>query len=297
MAARGHILALMTVLIWGITFVSTKVLLVGCSPIEILFFRFSIGLIALCVIRPRRMRVESWRAEGLFIAAGACGVTLYFLLENIALTMTTASNVGVIVAVAPLFTGLISAFLLKQGRLGKRFFTGFVLAIVGIVLISFTGEPLAGNSSDLGLLGCLLAVFAAMVWAVYSNLSTRISAKGYDTLLATRRTFFWGILFMVPCLPLLGFNPDWAFVFQPQTMANLVFLGLGASALCYVMWNTAVKELGPVKTTTYIYLVPVVTIAMSIAILGEPFTVQIAAGALLTIVGLVVSQLKSSKDS
>ena len=145
----------------------------------------------------------------------------------------------------------------------------------------------------MGLVGCLLALLAAIVWAVYSNISKRISARGYGTVLATRRTFFWGLAFMLPCLPLLGFAPDWSFVLTPLALGNLVFLGLGASALCYVMWNTAVRELGPVKTTAYIYLVPVVTIATSVAILGEPLTPAIVAGALLTIAGLVISELKS----
>ena len=296
-AARGHGLALATVLIWGVTFVSTKVLLEGCSPNEILFFRFALGFAALWAIRPRLLRVAGWRDELLFVAAGACGVTLYFLMENIALVYTTASNVGVIVAVAPLFTGLIASLVLKEGALGRRFFLGFVLAIAGIALISFVGG--AGAPADagaavggIGLVGCLLALLAAIVWAVYSNISKRISARGYGTVLATRRTFFWGLAFMLPCLPLLGFDPDWAFVLTPLALGNLVFLGLGASALCYVMWNTAVRELGPVKTTAYIYLVPVVTIATSVAILGEPLTPTIVAGALLTIAGLVISELK-----
>lgn len=298
-AARGHGLALVTVLIWGVTFVSTKVLLEGCSPIEILFFRFALGFAALWAIRPRLLRVAGWRDELLFVAAGACGVTLYFLMENIALVYTTASNVGVIVAVAPLFTGLIASLVLREGTLGRRFFLGFALAIAGIALISFVGgagapaDAEAADAGGLGLVGCLLALLAAIVWAVYSNISKRISARGYGTVLATRRTFFWGLAFMLPCLPLLGFAPDWSFVLTPLALGNLVFLGLGASALCYVMWNTAVRELGPVKTTAYIYLVPVVTIATSVAILGEPLTPAIVAGALLTIAGLVISELKS----
>lgn len=295
-AARGHGLALATVLIWGVTFVSTKVLLEGCSPIEILFFRFALGFAALWAIRPRLLRVAGWRDELLFVAAGACGVTLYFLMENIALVYTTASNVGVIVAVAPLFTGLIASLVLREGTLGRRFFLGFALAIAGIALISFVGgAPAPADAADaggLGLVGCLLALLAAIVWAVYSNISKRISARGYGTVLATRRTFFWGLAFMLPCLPLLGFDPDWSFILTPLALGNLVFLGLGASALCYVMWNTAVRELGPVKTTAYIYLVPVVTIATSVAILGEPLTPAIVAGALLTIAGLVISELK-----
>ncbi len=285
--ARGHVLALMTALIWGVTFVSTKVLLEGLSPVEVLFLRFCIGYAALWVIRPRLFKVANWRDEALFAAMGVTGVTLYFLLENIALTYTAASFVGVIVATAPLATGLVAAFVLKEGKLGWNFFLGFALAMAGIALISFEGD--AGSSS---LLGCGLALAAAIMAAIYTNLSKRIAARGYDVVLCTRRMFFWGLASMLPFLPLLGFDPSWAYLAQPQAWGNLAFLGLGASALCYVMWNEAIRRLGPVKTAVYIYLTPVVTIAAAIAVLGEPLTAQILFGMALVIVGLVVSERK-----
>ena len=71
---------------------------------------------------------------------------------------------------------------------------------------------------------------------------------------------------------------------------NLVFLGLGASALCFVTWNMAVKELGPVKTSLYIYLVPALTVLASAAVLGDPLTPPVVAGVLLTIAGLFLSE-------
>lgn len=289
---RGHVLALITVFVWGITFVSTKVLLEGCSPAEILVLRFSVGFVALLAIRPKRMKVAGWRDEGLFCAAGATGVAGYFLLENIALSYTTASNVGVIVAVSPLLTGLIAGLVLKKTVLRANFFIGFVIALSGIALIGFSG-----SSIDTGLVGCALALLAALVWAVYSNVSKRISEHGFDTLLATRRTFFWGLVWMLPFMPVLGFSPDWSFIFQPVMLGNLLFLGLGASALCYVMWNTAVDLLGPVKSTAYIYLIPVVTIVTAMIVLSEQLTGAIAVGVGLTVVGLIVSERDGSKKS
>lgn len=96
--ATGHLTALVTILIWGTTFISTKVLLVDFEPIEILFFRF---ILALLFVYPYRMRGTTKRQEAVFAAAGLCGVCLYYLLENIALTYTMASNVGVIISIAP----------------------------------------------------------------------------------------------------------------------------------------------------------------------------------------------------
>ena len=105
--ATGHLAALVTILIWGTTFISTKVLLVDFEPIEILFFRFIMGFLALLIVYPRRMKKTTKRQEAVFAAAGLCGICLYYLLENIALTYTMASNVGVIISIAPFFLSLI----------------------------------------------------------------------------------------------------------------------------------------------------------------------------------------------
>lgn len=99
--SAGHLAALFTVLIWGTTFISTKVLLADFQPAEILFFRFALGFAALLLVCPRRLELNDPRQELLFAAAGLCGICLYYLLENIALTYTMASNVGVIISVAP----------------------------------------------------------------------------------------------------------------------------------------------------------------------------------------------------
>lgn len=138
--ALGHVLTLMTIIIWGTTFVSTKVLLEAFTPIEILFFRFTLGYLSLWAIYPRKGTYGTLRQELLFAAAGLCGVTLYFLLENIALTYTFASNVGVIISIAPFFTAFLANWLLDGEPLRKRFFVGFAAALTGIILIGLNGN-------------------------------------------------------------------------------------------------------------------------------------------------------------
>ena len=190
--ASGHLSALLTIIIWGTTFISTKVLLVDFQPIEILFFRFVMGLIALLLVCPHRMRGTTRRQELTFAAAGLCGVCLYYLLENIALTYTMASNVGVIISVAPFFTAILAHIFLKQDeKLRANFFIGFLIAMVGIVLISFNGAAMELNPA-----GDLLALLAAFIWACYSILTRKISSYGYNTILTTRRIFLYGILFI-----------------------------------------------------------------------------------------------------
>ena len=106
---QGHLFGAFSVLVWGTTFVSTKVLLRAFTPLEIMVARFTLGFLALLIVGKGLMRPQKRWHEGLFALAGLSGVTLYFLMENIALTYISASLVGVIVAAAPLFTALIAA--------------------------------------------------------------------------------------------------------------------------------------------------------------------------------------------
>ena len=284
----GHLAALMTIIVWGITFISTKVLLRDFTPLEILFIRFTLGWLALWLVCPRRLVLTDRRQEWLFAFAGLTGVTLYFLLENIALTYSFASNVGVIVAVAPFFTALLAFRFLDGERPRANFFLGFVVAITGIGLISFNGSTVL----QLNPLGDLLAVLAALVWAVYSILTRKIGAHGYGSLQATRRIFFYGLLFMLPCLPVLGFSWDTARVLKPVNLFNLLFLGLWASALCFVTWTFSFRRLGAIKTVVYIYLVPVVTVLTSVLVLHERITWMSATGTALTLLGLAISEMR-----
>lgn len=283
---RGHLSALVTIVIWGTTFISTKVLLVDFQPVEILFFRFIMGLAALLIACPRRLKGTSARQEAVFAAAGLCGICLYYLLENIALTYTMASNVGVIISVAPFFTAILSHMFLKHDeKLKPGFFIGFLVAMAGIALISFNGSALKLNPA-----GDLLALLAALVWACYSILTKKISGYGYHTILTTRRVFLYGILFMIPALFLFDFRLDLGRFTNGTYLLNILFLGLGASALCFVTWNVAVKILGAVKTSIYIYMVPVITVVTSVLILKEPFTWMTGAGTVLTLAGLLISE-------
>ena len=123
----GHLAALLTIVIWGTTFISTKILLVDFKPVEILFFRFVMGFVILLAISPKRLKTKSRKEELTFVLAGLCGICLYYLLENIALTYTLASNVGVIISVAPFFTAIAIA-----SCPASRVFIGMICALRGL---------------------------------------------------------------------------------------------------------------------------------------------------------------------
>lgn len=287
--AFGHALAFFTVLVWGTTFISTKVLLRAFSATEILFYRFIIGYLALWLFCPRPLRLENRKQELYFAAAGLTGITFYYLFENIALSYSLASSVGVIVSIAPFFTALLAHFFLDGEPLRAQFLAGFACAITGIVLISWNGTAVF----HLNPLGDILAVCAAFVWAIYSVLGRKISAFGLNTIQTTRRTFLYGLVFMLPALALLGFRPGPERFTDPLNLANMAYLALGASAVCFVTWNLAVRRLGAVKTSVYIYMTPVISVLGSALILHERITPVTLCGTALTLAGLLLSERRA----
>lgn len=226
--------------------------------------------------------------EFLFAGAGLTGVTLYFLLENIALTHTFASNVGIIVAVVPFFTALLAHFLLKGEGFSRRFFLGFAAAFTGIFLIMANGAFVL----ELNPAGDILALGAAFVWAAYSILMKKIGVNTSNMIICTRRIFFYGIALMIPALWLLPANMDWHLMVKPVNAFNLLYLGLFASALCFLTWNRVVEILGAVKSSIYIYMVPVVAVVASAIILGERLTWISLTGILLTLCGVTISEYR-----
>ncbi len=293
MQLKAHLTALLTILIWGTTFVSTKLLLVDFSPIEILVIRFIIGYASLWLIFPKKLPFLGKKRELMIAAAGLCGITLYYLLENIALTYTLASNVGVICSTAPFFTAILSTVFLKSEKQGARFYIGFGIAMAGVALISFNSGATEAMGFTSSPVGDWLALAAAVVWAVYALLTKKINSFGHGAIPITRRTFFYGIIFMLPALFLMDFSIDPARLIDTQNLLNLLYLGLGASAACFVSWNFAVKWLGSVKTSVYIYIIPVITVISSFLILNEPINAMTGAGIVLTLAGLFLSESKN----
>ena len=243
---KAHALALFTILVWSTTFVATKVLLAaGLTPLWILVIRFALGFVALSCLRPHRLRLTRPRDGRLFAAAGLTGVACYFLLENVALTFTSATAVGAICATSPLFCALIALARGQRPASPAGFAVGFVLAMGGILLVGTAsgGSAFTGSAAD---------NLSAAGWPLSPRsfgqstppLVSRIAEAGYETLAATKRIFAWGLLFMTPTFPFAGTFPAEA-PGNPLVVPNLLFLGLLASAACFATWNFAVKHLGP----------------------------------------------------
>ena len=184
-----------------------------------------------------------------------------------------------------LYKGYVDNFNKTEEKLKVQFFVGFSVAMIGVCLISFNGSKL-----NLNPIGDILAIAAAFVWAVYSLLTRKISSFGYHTIQTTRRIFVYGIIFMLPFLIIFDFNLNVQNFIKPEYTINLSYLGIGASALCFVTWNYAVKILGAVKTSVYIYMVPVITVVTSVIVLKETITWMAMLGIGFTLMGLFLSE-------
>ena len=146
---------------------------------------------------------------------------------------------------------------------------------------------------NLNPIGDFLAILASVLWAVYSILTRKISEFGYNTIQTTRRVFLYGIIFLIPAMFIFRFDFGIERFANPVNLASILFLGMGASAMCFVTWTFAVKILGAVKTSIYIYMIPVITVVTSVIILDETVTPMSLCGIALTLVGLVLSERAS----
>ena len=282
----SYSLALLVIFIWSVTFVSTKILLEYLSPTEILFYRYVTAYLLFFAANPKIIWPLSFRDEAKFAVAGFLGVTLYFLCENFALSFSTASNVSLLVATAPMLTGLVSHFLTKNERITMNFIYGGLFALAGVFLIVFNGHFVL----RLNPAGDMLAIMAALSFALYSIIIRDLNRAVYSAAIITRKTFFYSLISLIPLLftPLFEWDPG--VLMNREVYGNLIFLGVFASALCFLLWNRVIWDLGAVRANNLIYLSPPLAMLSAAIVLHERITLFAAGGGILILLGVYLSQ-------
>ena len=279
---RYHLAALFTVSVWGATFVSTKALIAaGLTPAEIFLMRFALGYLCILPLAPRRLRAENRRDEAAFAAAGVCGGSLYFLLENVALEYALASNVSLLVCTAPVWTALAAGRADRGERMTRRQAAGAALAAAGMALVVLNGRFVLHISPA----GDLLALAAALSWMGYSLVIKRLGAR-YPASFIARKVFFYGMATILPVFAFRPFAATGELLARPVVWANLLFLGVVASGFCYALWNTVMRRLGAVRATNYIFFNPLVTMLTAALCIGERITTPALAGAAMILCGM-----------
>ncbi len=288
----GHFYAIFTILVWGSCFVLTKEMLTTYTAIQIIPLRMALAYVTLWVLRPKTLKLPR-KDELMFILIGVTGGSLYFFLQNTALSYTYAANVSILVALAPILTVILAQLFSRSGeRLGKYVYIGAVIAIVGVVLVVLNGQL----TFHLNPLGDFIALGAAFMWAVYSILIKKYTER-YDNFLVTRRVMLWAFLTSVPLMLVTDGMPDLRPLFTtPRILLSWLFLGVFGNAVCFAIWNVAFKRLGVVITNNYLYASPFVTLAAGYLILHEEITLMSIIGAVLITAGVIVA-LKKPKSS
>jgi drug/metabolite transporter (DMT)-like permease len=294
-----HLLALTVSCIWGSTFASSSVLIkAGLSPAEIMCLRFLFAYLLLLPFCRQRIIPKSWRDELLFVCLGITGGSLYFLTENYAIKLTTfTSTVALIVCTTPILTAILNRLFWRSEPLTNRFFCGSFIALSGVSMVVLNGVFVLDDNPWV----ILLSFLAALCWAFYSII-LKVLEHRYSTSVITRKTFFWGVITMIPAVILLashgesqlivssgsmssiGFNA--ALLLENRIFANLLFLSLIASLGCFFAWNVVCKRISIVSASNYLYFNPIVSLLVGAVFLNEKLTLMAVAGCLLTIAGV-----------
>lgn len=285
LAMLGHLAALLAVAMWGYSFVSSKVLLDnGLGPVQVYVLRFVIAYAVVLCISHKRLFSASWTDEFLLMLCGMTSGSLYFIAENTALQYTLATNVSLLTSMSPLITAIFLAILYKQEKLGIGTWFGSFLAVLGVACVVFNSS----TNFEIRPLGDILSLAAAVSWTVYSLILRKISA-GYDVWFISRKTFAYGLLTSLPFLAFENWPSDFGQILcRGDVIGNLLFLGLGASTIAYVMWAVSIRNIGALKSNNYMYFQSIVTLVVSYFVLGEPITAIGIAGIALIVGGLWV---------
>ena len=304
---KGWIAAAFTLIVWGVTFVNTRMLLTEFSALEILLLRFALawGMLVLIGLVQRKRCGWQGRNEALFAVMGLTGVFVYQFLENCAIYYTNASNVAILVSFGPIVTALMARLALNDRSLSLRLVLGSLVSIAGVVLVAVNGAV----NFHLRPLGDLMALGAMVSWGAYSILVGKVNALDVPPLVAVRKSFGWALVMMLPLAiwgmtesgyvaldgsysVTLDVGANLARFSSLENGFNLLFLGVFASAACFVLWNVACKALGVVRTTVCLYLTPIIGVLFAAFFLREPITGTLATGGVLIIVGVITATMK-----
>jgi len=257
----------LTVVFWGLSIIGTKIVLAQIPPVSIAFFRYSIAtatLIPLALLTHSLPKI-TLRDLGTIIITSMFGIVLYFLFENNALMYTTASNASMLVAAMPLFAIIIEALFFRQ-RISWKMAVCILISIVGVYLVVTVDGRLDFSSSRF--YGNLLMMGSMICWVVYTFLNKNLDGKYSGMTVITYQSLVSIFLFMPFVLPEIKRWPEFGSI-SPFILANLVFLGVVCSALEYLFYIYAVKKLGATVSTTFLNLIPVVTVVSGTLLLQE----------------------------
>ena len=292
-ALFGHLLALGATLIWSSLYIFARVLADRFSPVELSFWRWAV---AVAVFLPFVWR-EVWAERDIIrrhavrlMAISLIGMVGFSLLMFLAGRTTTATNMSLLAATAPIFIALICRFALREPLSGQQV-TGLLIAVCGVVVLVTKGD--IAHLLSLSLTGGdLWMLCGAMCFGLYSVLVRfRPPQLGMKTFLCT--IMGMGAIWMLP--PVLW---QWLFIkplFRPTgaELISLLHVGAMASVIAFLLWNRAIVLIGAVRAGVVYYSLPFFSYVLALVFLGERMALPQAVGGALIIGGIVLSSLQA----
>lgn len=287
------IFIILTDIFWGISFISTKIILAELPPISIAFFRQLIALVPLVIYLGYKKAFSkmSLKDLGLVSLSGLFGIVLYFIFENTGLKYTTASNASMIVASVPIFTLFCEALFYKF-RITQKMIFCLLLSVLGVYFVISVNGKLEFGSENF--FGNALVIGAMVCWVIYVMLCRSLGAKHSGIVITAYQTLASAVLFVPLSIPEIKYWKNISMV----PFINLVYLGLFCSALAYFFYNYAGKRLGATTCAAFLNLIPVVSVIASYIVLKETISFLQASGMVLIISSLYLLIIKpKSSDS
>jgi len=277
--------ATFAVIAWGVSFVATKIALRYISPVSVVWLRFLMGVVilGLAVVLRRQFAVPNWKNALYLALLGFLGIAFHQWLQSTGLLTAQATTTSWIVASTPIFMALVGWLVLRE-KLTRQQGIGIFLAACGVLLVVSNGDLRALATGNFGTVGDFLILISALNWAVFSTLSRR----GLQQHPATLMMFY-----------VMGFG--WLFssvmFFGGPGLSELRFLnsegwlamgvlGIFCSGLAYIFWYDALKGLPVAQAGSFLYLEPLVTVAVAAWLIDEPVVLASLAGGALILLGV-----------
>ncbi|HHH78040.1 MAG TPA: DMT family transporter [Thermoplasmatales archaeon] len=279
---RYDIVIPMVSLVWAGSFIAVKMGLDEMSPVEIAFFRFAVAspfMFLLLLIKKKPLVIPAREFPSIIVLA-LTGVTLLYLFQFTGIKYTTAATSAMLINTNVIFIAMLSFAFLGE-KLSARKTGGIFLGFAGVAVIF--GNSIFDLTASLE--GNMFIILSAVCWAVYSVVGKKILER-YDALTVTTYVFILGTLFLVPFLEKGAFVTGisiggWAIIF---------YLALLCSVFGYVAWYDALSGADATRVAIFLNLIPLFAMFLSYIVLGERITPFLAAGAILIIYGIYLTE-------
>lgn len=287
------LMLLVTMVIWGSTFVVTKGINEQVPPFALAFVRVTIGalvLLACAFVRQARGGAHSRWSElpwGTMVTMALIGVVAYYAVFNYSLVYTSAAQGALVQSCIPAMTALVAVVWLREQASVMRW-AGIALSMVG-VLIVFSGS-VGQSAGDASLLGNFLMFLSAVLWGVYTSMAKRVA--NFDALQTTAGILGAGAILLLP-LAVFEIAADGVPQVNMQGWLGMAYLGAGASGLAYMMYSASLKHVDASEAGVYTNLIPIVGVVTGV-LLGEPLSVRAIVGGVVVLVGVWLTSRQSA---